>query len=159
MGFFDSISDMLSAATPWSEHQAEAVAGGSSDKRTPANAEVHKEEGEVKDPEAATPDKREVSNVETVSGKEASGNDGDEKEEEEEEEEEELVDPKDKLEAECKESKQCSSTKHHYDECVDRVTSAINEDRKPGEDCVEEFFHLAHCATQCAAPKLWAQLK
>jgi hypothetical protein len=57
---------------------------------------------------------------------------------------------------ECAESKQCAPYKHHYDECVERVTGGDNESK---EDCVEEFFHLAHCATQCAAPKLWAALK
>ena len=81
--------------------------------------------------------------------------------------------------------------KHHFEECVERVTGADEEkpvDKKhPNEDCVEEckchlllncsnaglctnhhmianirliiVFHLAHCATQCAAPKLWSVLK
>lgn len=81
--------------------------------------------------------------------------------------------------------------KHHFDECVERVTGADEEkpvDKKHAtEDCVEEckctlllncsysrlhislhmianinliiVFHLAHCATQCAAPKLWSVLK
>ncbi|OAL52373.1 Non-heme 11 kDa protein of cytochrome bc1 complex [Pyrenochaeta sp. DS3sAY3a] len=79
--------------------------------------------------------------------------------EEEEEEEEETVDPKETLEKECAESKECHGPKHHYDECVERVTGQIENDGKASEDCVEEFFHLAHCATQCAAPKLFAQLK
>ncbi|KAL2266207.1 hypothetical protein VTJ83DRAFT_5559 [Remersonia thermophila] len=79
-------------------------------------------------------------------------------EEEEEEEEEEPVDPKETFEEECKNSKECAPAKHHYDECVERVTNAeANGGTK--EDCVEEFFHLVHCATQCAAPKLWAALK
>jgi hypothetical protein len=41
---------------------------------------------------------------------------------------------------ECKESKQCAPAKHHFDECVERVTGATDEhDKKhPGEDCVEE---------------------
>ncbi|OBT56492.1 hypothetical protein VE04_03160 [Pseudogymnoascus sp. 24MN13] len=80
------------------------------------------------------------------------------KEEEEEEEEEDIVDPKDTLEAECREAKECSAPKHHYDDCVARVTAA-EDNGGSKEDCVEEFFHLAHCATACAAPKLWAQLK
>ncbi|KAK4134851.1 Non-heme 11 kDa protein of cytochrome bc1 complex, partial [Trichocladium antarcticum] len=58
---------------------------------------------------------------------------------------------------ECKESKQCAPVKHHFDECVERVTNSSGAEA--GEDCVEEFFHLAHCATQCAAPKLWSILK
>ncbi|RFU27709.1 hypothetical protein B7463_g8613, partial [Scytalidium lignicola] len=80
--------------------------------------------------------------------------------EEEEEEEEEMVDPKERLEEECVESKECAPMKHHFDECVERVTGADNSDKKaPHEDCVEEFFHLAHCASACAAPKLWRELK
>ena len=89
------------------------------------------------------------------------------------------------LATECAKSAQCIGFKHHFDECVERVTSAQeNPDPKaPHEDCVEEckpntlclfflltpighiliasaaVFHLQHCATQCAAPKLWKQLK
>jgi len=97
---------------------------------------------------------------------------------------------------ECKNSKQCAPAKHHFDECVERVTNASEEDGA-NEDCVEEcefvpakpqsrrrlpqppgyprqkltvrwktnhilivlVFHLAHCAAQCAAPKLWSVLK
>lgn len=36
MGFFDSLSDLVSAATPWSQAEAEAVSGGSSTESTPA---------------------------------------------------------------------------------------------------------------------------
>ncbi|KAK0628956.1 ubiquinol-cytochrome C reductase hinge domain-containing protein, partial [Bombardia bombarda] len=57
---------------------------------------------------------------------------------------------------ECKNSKQCAPAKHHFDDCVDRVTNATDAH---GENCVEEFFHLAHCATACAAPKVWSALK
>ncbi|PMD59212.1 Non-heme 11 kDa protein of cytochrome bc1 complex [Hyaloscypha bicolor E] len=89
--------------------------------------------------------------------------DKEEPEEEEEEEEEELEDPKEKFEEECKESKVCSPAKHHFDECVERVTGADHgkpvDKKHPDEDCVEEFFHLAHCASTCAAPKLWNALK
>lgn len=93
---------------------------------------------------------------------------------------------------ECKESKQCAPAKHHYDECVERVTSQQENDGGAKEDCVEEcksnpaeipsplggaallrrtttpspmltykrsVFHLAHCATGCAAPKLWSKLR
>jgi hypothetical protein len=38
---------------------------------------------------------------------------------------------------ECRESKQCSAPKHHFDECVERVTSGHNK-KYPNEDCVEE---------------------
>ncbi|KAI1258081.1 ubiquinol--cytochrome-c reductase subunit 6 [Eutypa lata] len=116
MGFWDTITDLVEAATPWSTAEAEAP---------PEDKDDAQEEPE--------------------------------EEEDEEEDEDEIVDPKEKLEEECANSKQCSSAKHHYDECVERVTGASDDDE--GEDCVEEFFHLAHCATQCAAPKLWSQLK
>ncbi|KAL7276001.1 Cytochrome b-c1 complex subunit 6, mitochondrial [Rhizina undulata] len=81
--------------------------------------------------------------------------------EEEEEEEEEPEDILPKLTEECENTKECKPHKHHYDECVERVTAAASdEDNKgPKEDCVEEFFHLVHCSSQCAAPKLFAKLK
>jgi len=84
-----------------------------------------------------------------------------EEEEEEEPEEEEPEDIKPKLEEECANSTQCKPAKHHFDECVERVTRQQEDpDAKgPKEDCVEEFFHLQHCATQCAAPKLFRELK
>ncbi|KAM0806222.1 ubiquinol-cytochrome C reductase hinge protein-domain-containing protein [Usnea florida] len=77
------------------------------------------------------------------------------------EEEKEAEDIKPKLEEECAKSAQCAPLKHHYQECAERVTAQHeNPDHKgPKEDCVEEFFHLQHCATQCAAPKLFRQLK
>lgn len=39
---------------------------------------------------------------------------------------------------ECKESAACAPAKHHFDECVERVTAAIDADGKANEDCVEE---------------------
>jgi hypothetical protein len=39
---------------------------------------------------------------------------------------------------ECAESKECHAPKHHYDECVERVTGQIENDGKASEDCVEE---------------------
>jgi hypothetical protein len=41
---------------------------------------------------------------------------------------------------ECKESKECHTVKHHYDECVERVTSAADstDKKQANEDCVEE---------------------
>jgi hypothetical protein len=45
-------------------------------------------------------------------------------------------------ELECRNSKQCAPAKHHYDECVERVTSAEGTDDEGKEDCVEECkFH------------------
>jgi ubiquinol-cytochrome c reductase subunit 6 len=86
---------------------------------------------------------------------------GEGKEEEKEEEEEEEDEPKDPAPAileECFDIKECKPYKHHYDECVERVTSATSEGG-PKEDCVEEFFHILHCANTCAAPKIWSKLK
>ncbi|KAL2000412.1 hypothetical protein VTN02DRAFT_3096 [Thermoascus thermophilus] len=84
-----------------------------------------------------------------------------EEQSEPEEEEEEVEDIKPKLEEECANSSQCAPFKHHFDECVERVTRQQEDPdyKGPKEDCVEEFFHLQHCATQCAAPKLWKALK
>ncbi|KAK9448785.1 ubiquinol-cytochrome C reductase hinge domain-containing protein [Limtongia smithiae] len=86
--------------------------------------------------------------------------------EEVEEEEEEEEDPEDafpQLQEECAETKICHPFKHHFDECVERVTAAQSEegyaDLEYKEDCVEEFFHLSHCVNECAAPKLFAVLK
>ena len=42
---------------------------------------------------------------------------------------------------ECLESKGCSPAKHHFDECVERVTGAHegkHDKKHPEEDCVEE---------------------
>ncbi|KAI0026180.1 ubiquinol-cytochrome C reductase hinge protein-domain-containing protein [Xylariomycetidae sp. FL0641] len=136
MGIWDSITDLVEAATPWST--AEAEAPPAEDKESTETQEDSKDSGEEE---------------------EATDDGGEEEEAEEEEEEEEPEDPKEKLEEECKESKACAPAKHHYDECAERVTKAADEGNEAGEDCVEEFFHLAHCATQCAAPKLWSVLK
>ena len=46
---------------------------------------------------------------------------------------------------ECEQSKACAPSKHHFDECVERVTAAKDEahDKKhPNEDCVEECMYL-----------------
>ena len=44
--------------------------------------------------------------------------------------------------SECANSKECHSYKHHYDECVERVTNASDDDAE-GEDCVEECKHYS----------------
>lgn len=45
--------------------------------------------------------------------------------------------------AECKNSKVCAPAKHHFDECVERVTNASGEG-EAGEDCVEECKGSSH---------------
>ncbi|KAH3918955.1 hypothetical protein HBI56_097900 [Parastagonospora nodorum] len=148
--FFTDVWETFSHPSPDAE-----VQGGSStkspasgtDEESSAEAEVNKQDAKKGGDSGEQGHK--------PSGK---GSDDDD-EPEEEEEEEETPDPKETLEKECAESKECHPAKHHYDECVERVTGQIENDGKASEDCVEEFFHLAHCATQCAAPKLFAQLK
>lgn len=81
--------------------------------------------------------------------------DDDDEEEDEEEEEEEIEDPYPEIYEQCQNSSGCSEVRHHFEECQERVTEGKGYE---GEDCVEEFFHLAHCALECAAPKLFAKL-
>lgn len=84
----------------------------------------------------------------------------------------------------CMKTQQCAPLKHHYDECAERVQHQQETNGKADEDCVEEckfhhlncgcsthinliyftngtvpVFHLMHCASQCAAPKLFKQLR
>uniref|UniRef100_V5GW57 Ubiquinol-cytochrome C reductase hinge domain-containing protein n=1 Tax=Kalmanozyma brasiliensis (strain GHG001) TaxID=1365824 RepID=V5GW57_KALBG len=44
---------------------------------------------------------------------------------------------------------------HHFDECTKRVEEGKGFE---GENCIEEFFHLSHCAQECTAPKLFRKL-
>ncbi|ROW13462.1 hypothetical protein VPNG_04446 [Cytospora leucostoma] len=150
MGFWEAISDLAESVAPWSVAEAEAPATDSKaeDHLDEENKDEPKEQPATEDAEDKSEDKEEESAEEEP----------EEEEEEEEEEDEEPKDPKDEFEEECKNSKQCAPAKHHYDECVERVTAA-QDNGGAKEDCVEEFFHLAHCATQCAAPKLWSVLK
>ncbi|KAL0256166.1 Cytochrome b-c1 complex subunit 6, mitochondrial [Diplodia seriata] len=132
------------------------VGGGASAVATPATAGASRESPQEAEVNKADEKKGEDNKTEEEPAEEP---EEEQEEEEEEEEEEEPEDVKEKIEAECAESKECHPAKHHYDECVERVTKQIDDNGKADEDCVEEFFHLAHCATACAAPKLWAQLK
>jgi ubiquinol-cytochrome c reductase subunit 6 len=153
------ITDFFSAA--WDTFalpsaDAEAPPQGGSSTETPASGtdEESSEEAEVNKQDA-----KKSGDSEEQGHRPSDDGDDEEEEAEEEEDEEEIVDPKETLEEECKNSKECHGPKHHYDECVERVTGQIDNDGKASEDCVEEFFHLVHCATACAAPKLFAQLK
>ncbi|KAK2002347.1 Non-heme 11 kDa protein of cytochrome bc1 complex [Colletotrichum falcatum] len=149
MGFWDTITDIAEAAMPWATVEAEA----------PAAEEKHFSSDASKGRTSPLTTLQEEETPTEDESKEEPEADEEEEEEEEDEDEEETVDPKEQLEKECEESKACASVKHHYDECVERVTAAADSEEGAKEDCVEEFFHLAHCATQCAAPKLWAKLK
>ncbi|KAL2197854.1 ubiquinol-cytochrome C reductase hinge protein-domain-containing protein [Corynascus similis CBS 632.67] len=150
MGFWDTITDLVEAAAPWATADAEAPANELPEETT---AETTEEE---KSTEAETAASEEPATEEEPAAEEEQEEEAEE--EAEEEEEEEPVDPKEQLEEDCRNSKQCAPAKHHFDECVERVTNASSEGGAK-EDCVEEFFHLAHCATECAAPKLWSVLK
>ena len=69
-----------------------------------------------------------------------------------EEVEVEIVDPKEAIVEQCKETT-CHHEVEHLQACAERVEGGANE------KCVEEFFHLMHCVDGCAAPKLFSKLK
>ena len=148
MGIWDAF---VEAVTPWSN--AEAEAPPAEEKQEEETATETKESADT-----ATPEPEEKEGESSEEKEEEPAEEEEEEEEEEEDEEEEIVDPKETLEEECKNAPQCAPAKHHYDHCVERVEQQESEGGAK-EDCVEEFFHLAHCATACAAPKLWSKLK
>jgi ubiquinol-cytochrome c reductase subunit 6 len=168
MAIWDMVSDLIEAATPWGTAHADApVAPAEQHKDEDAAAEPAakaNDDGDSSDAAAAKDDDEEKAaeeeEEEAPSEEEEEGEEEEEEEEEEDEDEDddEPKDPKEELEEQCAQTK-CHSYKHHYDECAARVTGAIDAGEKPDEDCVEEFFHLTHCVTACAAPKLWAKLK
>ncbi|RDA92445.1 hypothetical protein CP533_6438 [Ophiocordyceps camponoti-saundersi (nom. inval.)] len=152
MTVWDAISDILEAAKPWGVAEAEAPA---EDSKAEENV---KEEKPIPEDVANAEAQEEDAAKEEKEDAEGGDDEDEEEEEEEEEDEEEIVDPKDVLEEECRNSAQCAPAKHHYDDCVERVQKQ-ESDGEVKEDCVEEFFHLAHCATTCAAPRLWSKLR
>ncbi|KAI9761498.1 MAG: hypothetical protein M4579_001008 [Chaenotheca gracillima] len=121
MGFSEVFSDFCSALSFAEEVHAEAPADDEGGSEEGEDSKDGGEEGE-----------------ESEGGDDAAG--GEEEEEEEEEEDDEPEDLKPKLEEECANSSQCAPFKHHFDECVERVTEAQNseEHKGPHEDCVEE---------------------
>ncbi|KAJ5781432.1 uncharacterized protein N7518_009915 [Penicillium psychrosexuale] len=155
MGLSEFFSDVVSSFG-FTEAQAEAPAQDT-ETETTQEEPTEKEESASTSSESA----EEAATEEEPSEEAEEGEAEEEEEEEEEEEDEEPEDIKPKLEDECAHSAVCAPYKHHYDECVERVTrQEEDEDYKgPKEDCVEEFFHLTHCVTACAAPKLWKELK
>ncbi|KAG0160048.1 hypothetical protein PDIDSM_7575 [Penicillium digitatum] len=154
MGLSEFFSDVVSSFG-FTEAQAEAPPQDTETETTTQEESAEKEESASTEPAEESPAEEE-SSEEAPEEEEAEA-----EEEEEEEEEDEPEDIKPKLEEECAHSAVCAPYKHHYDECVERVTrQQEDEDYKgPKEDCVEEFFHLTHCVTACAAPKLWRELK
>ncbi|KAJ6004522.1 hypothetical protein N7499_000591 [Penicillium canescens] len=158
MGLSDFFSEVVSSLG-FAEAQAEAPA--QEPETTQDESSDKTEASESTESESAEETPAEESSEEAPEEEEPEAEAEEEEEEEEEEEDEEPEDVKPKLEEECANSAQCAPYKHHFDECVERVTrQEEDEDYKgPKEDCVEEFFHLTHCATACAAPKLWRELK
>ncbi|KAK3186699.1 ubiquinol--cytochrome-c reductase subunit 6 [Lecanicillium sp. MT-2017a] len=152
MGIWDAITEIVEAAAPWSVVEAEAPVDAPKEQEAAEETKEQEESTEEAAEEEKTDDAEESEEAEGEEEEE------DEDEDEDEDDEEEIVDPKETIEEECKQSAKCAPVKHHYDECVERVQQQETEGEVT-EDCVEEFFHLAHCATQCAAPKLWSKLK
>ena len=68
------------------------------------------------------------------------------------EEEIEIVDPREAIVEQCRESK-CHHDVEHLQSCSERVENGSEE------NCIEEFFHLMHCVDECQAPKLFSKLK
>ncbi|KAF2104370.1 Non-heme 11 kDa protein of cytochrome bc1 complex [Rhizodiscina lignyota] len=176
MGLSDFFSDIYAAFTVTEAHaespsdgsvggaqqRGDAGVSGGASTKTPASGtdEESGEEAEANKADAEKAKERTSGGDDESGGDDQDGGDeGGEEPDEEEEEEEEPEDPKEALEEECMNSKQCAQYKHHYDECAERVQKQQEENGKAEEDCVEEFFHLMHCASACAAPKLWKQLK
>lgn len=78
----------------------------------------------------------------------------DEGAQEEEEEEPEDIHPQ--IRTECEDNPKCAGPKRHFEHCQDKVREGRGF---KGEDCVEELFHVMHCADECAAPRLFSKLR
>ncbi|KAG6034141.1 hypothetical protein E4U41_006661, partial [Claviceps citrina] len=126
MGIWDAISEIFEVVTPWSVVEAEAPAEPPQEQA--ADTESKDEEATEESTEEATEDAEKEDEDEE---------EDDEDEDEDEDDEEEIVDPKETLEEECKNSAQCAPAKHHFDECVERVHQQQSEGEAK-EDCVEE---------------------
>ena len=141
---------MSGLATLWSDLKEAFV---------PAVALADNDEDESKEEEAAAQDSEEN---EDADGDESEDEEEDDEDEDDEDDEDDLVDPLDTLRTKFSETV-CHDAKHHFEECVARVTAAQEEegyeDREYKEDCVEEFFHLQHCLDQQIAPILFDKLK
>lgn len=127
---------------------------------------AYAEEKEEDTEEAPESDSAEEESKDEESEDEESGDaedeDEDDDDEDDDEDEDEIKDPLDTLREKYSETV-CHSFKHHFDECVERVTHAQEqpgyEDLEEKEDCVEEFFHLQHCLNDHIAPVLFNKLK
>lgn len=105
-------------------------------------------------------DRKEEAAEEAEAAEDGDEDDGDDDDDDDDDDEDETVDPLETLRAKYTEGV-CHSFKHHFDECVERVTAKIEESEKgeADEDCVEEFFHLRHCLDENVAKVLFSKLK
>merc|ERR1711890_54481 len=87
-------------------------------------------EEETSDLTSGSDDSEDAEGNDEEGGDEEGDNDEEEDDEEDEddEDEEELVDPLDTMREECTKSKHCQPYVHHYEECVERVTKALEEE-------------------------------
>ncbi|OXV10284.1 hypothetical protein Egran_01954 [Elaphomyces granulatus] len=133
MGLADLVCDMI-ASLGLAEAQAEApLADDVVDHKDDSSNDAEEEEKPADESEEASAGGESENAAE--SEEEEAG-----EEEEAEEEPEEPEDPKPKLEEECRDSSQCAPAKHHFEECVERVTrqQEAADTKAPKEDCVEE---------------------
>ncbi|WVN91099.1 uncharacterized protein L203_106346 [Cryptococcus depauperatus CBS 7841] len=79
---------------------------------------------------------------------------GGEDEEKEEEEEDEPEDHAPAIRNEC-EKNACGEHLNLFTHCQEKVQAG---EGFPGEDCVEELFHLMGCVDACAAPTIFKKL-
>lgn len=112
--------------------------------------------------DSTSPDTKESAD-DDESKDEAEDEDEDEDEDDDDDEDEdEQKDPLDEL-REKYTNTICHSFKHHFDECIERVTEAQKQDGYADldyqEDCVEEFFHLQHCLNEEIKNVLFAKLR
>ncbi|ODQ46643.1 hypothetical protein PICMEDRAFT_11628 [Pichia membranifaciens NRRL Y-2026] len=135
------VTDLINAVLPVTAHAEEPV------EEVPETVEADAEEGEASEDGDADEDDED---------------EDEDDDDEDDDDDEEAEDQYDALKGECAELPSVKPFVHHYEECVERVTKEQEEPGYEGkhykEDCVEEFFHLQHALTACAAPKLFSKL-
>ncbi|MBQ5153884.1 hypothetical protein EGM85_11570 [Macrococcus caseolyticus] len=128
----------------------------------PQEKQADEDDSEDKSEEKSGDNAEENSEESEEAGDSEDDDEDEDDEDDEDEDEDELKDPLDTL-REKYSNTVCHSFKHHFDECVERVTQQMEEpdyeDRDYKEDCVEEFFHLQHCLNDNIVPVLFSKLK
>lgn len=131
----------------------------------PLNTEEQEEEDKAQQAGDVAEDDNEEEEEKSEDGDDEEDDEDEDEDEDDEddEDEEEQADQFDALKNECAETSTCKPYLHHYHECAERVTKAMEDPdydkQEYKEDCIEEFFHLQHCINDCAAPKLFYKLK